>query len=256
MSLPVIRPWLPASWRALLWGDRARWGAAPDHADPMWLEWQQTYDRFYMTHQRHGAGSLVNDAGYTIMRAISLAGRRVLEVGAGDIRHSRYWRGRPQHYTLVDVHPEMLARSEQHLQRLGVAFGSHAVTRDAPQLPVGDATIDVLISFYSLEHLHPIDGYLAEWRRVVRPGGAIIGAIPADGGLAWGIGRALTSRRWLQRHTSIDPDRLICWEHPNLADDIIERLDRHFTRRRLGFWPIPVLPSIDASLILRFWYQR
>jgi ubiquinone/menaquinone biosynthesis C-methylase UbiE len=256
MRLPAIRHWLPAAWCIPLWGDRERWGATPDRTDPMWHEWQRTYDRFYMTHQRRGAGSLVNDAGYTIMRTIPLAGRHVLEIGAGDIRHNRHWRGQPKHYTLVDVHPEMLARSEQHLQQLGVTYSSHAVDRDTPQLPVGDATIDVLISFYSLEHLHPIAEYLAEWRRVVRPGGAIIGAIPTEGGLAWGIGRALTSRRWLRRHTTIDPDRLICWEHPNLADDIVAQLDQHFTRRRLSFWPIPLLPSIDASLILRFWYQR
>jgi len=83
----------------------------------------------------------------------------------------------------------------------------------------------------------------------------LIGAIPAEGGLAWGVGRLLTSRRWLKANTGIDPDKLICWEHPNFADHILQALDRHFIKKTNRFWPFR-LPFIDLNLVVQFIYSN
>src|SRR5690349_13785003 len=196
----MIRDWLPGAVRAPLWGDRARWGLVPNVDDPCWQRWQGIYVDFYEANQRTGVGTRINDAGYAVMREVDLAERRVLEVGPGDIRHAMFWRGRPGEMLLADVQGDMLRKGEARMSRAGVPVHTLQVERGAP-LPLEDASVDVIVSFYSLEHLYPLEPYLADWQRVLRPGGCVVGAIPTEGGLAWGLGRYLTSRRWFKRYT-------------------------------------------------------
>ena len=54
-------------------------------------------------------------------------------------------------------------------------------------LLIADNTCDVVLAFYTLEHLFPLSAYLAEMFRVLKPGGLLVGAIPC--GLMWGTGR-------------------------------------------------------------------
>jgi hypothetical protein len=65
----------------------------------------------------------------------------------------------------------------------------------------------------------------------------------------------LTSRRWLRKHTSIDPDRLICWEHPNFADLILNQIEDRFERQTLSFWPLAV-PFVDVNLTASFVFRK
>ena len=51
------------------------------------------------------------------------------------------------------------------------------------QLPVRDASIDLVISHHSLEHLAPLDETLAEMARVLKPGGRCYIAVPNGHGL-------------------------------------------------------------------------
>jgi SAM-dependent methyltransferase len=251
----LIRHWLPRALRGPLWGDRERWGLTIRQDDACWQQWQRTNLDFYAANQRAGVGMAINDAGYRVMSRLNLQGKRVLEIGPGDIRHLVFWRGRPSEYLLADVQAEMLRKAEAKLAAAGVPHRSLLVERDT-RLPLEDASVDVVVSFYSLEHLYPMEPYLRDIRRVLRPGGVLIGAIPAEGGLAWGSGRFLTSRRWFKRYTTIDPDKIICWEHPNFADDVLAALDRHFEREHTRLWPVPWLPLLDANLIVRLVYRK
>jgi ubiquinone/menaquinone biosynthesis C-methylase UbiE len=251
----TARRLLPHFLRAPLWGDRERWGLTVDQEDSCWQEWQGTYDRFYTENQRQGVGTTVNDAGYSVVSDIDLSGKTILEIGAGDIRHIRHWQSRPKEYLLADISSEMMDRARRGLEAHDVPYRALLVNRGEP-LPIADQSVDLIISFYSLEHLHPLRPYLEDMRRVLKPGGLLIGAIPAEGGLAWGGGRLLTSRRWLKQHTSIDPDKLICWEHPNFADEILAKLDDVFQRESAQYWPLPWLPLLDINLIIRFVYRN
>jgi SAM-dependent methyltransferase len=255
MSRFVIRDWLPQRLRAPLWGDRERWGLVVQESDVSWKEWKNTYLEFYSANQREGIGTTVNDAGYRVMSEIDLTGKRILEIGPGDIRHIRYWRGMPHEYLLADIQLGMLDKAEKRLEGTKVPFRSMLLQRGEP-LPLGEATVDVVVSFYSLEHIYPLGPYLEEINRLLRPGGILIGAIPAEGGLAWGGGRMVTSRRWLKRNTKIDPDKLICWEHPNFADQILLELDQCFERQQITFWPFRWLPLLDLNLVTRFVYCK
>lgn len=250
-----IRHILPRFLRARLWGDRERWGLTVDQQDACWQEWLDTYADFYIANQREGIGTRVNDAGYRVMSAIDLSSKRVLEIGAGDIRHMSHWCGQPAEYLLADVSANMMCFARKRLTDAGVSHKCMLVERHQP-LAIDDASVDVIISFYSLEHLYPLRPYLDEMLRVLKPGGILIGAIPAEGGLAWGGGRFLTSRRWFKKNTNIDPDKIICWEHPNFADQVIAELDRVFQREFVEHWPLRWLSALDLNLVIRFKYQK
>ena len=250
-----IKNILPHCLSKPLWGDRARWGLTPNYDDPCWQQWQSVYSEFYQANQREGIGTRVNDAGYAVMSTIDMAGKRVLEIGAGDIRHMKYWQGKPAEYILADVSPDMMALAQKRLDENSVIYRSLQVARNQP-LALEDASVDLIVSFYSLEHLYPLRPYLNEFNRLLKPGGCLIGAIPAEGGLLWGVGRMMTSRRWFNRNTTIDPDKIICWEHPNFADHIIAEFDQIFTRQTFNYWPFPWLRLLDLNLIIQLCYRK
>jgi SAM-dependent methyltransferase len=251
----VVREWIPQSISSRLWGDRKRWGLSVQPDDKDWKEWQRISAKAYMITQRNSVGSMLLKAGYRVMSAIDMTGKRVLEIGPGDIQHINFWRGRPAEYLLADIHPEMLSMAEEKLRLVDIPSRSLLVDR-GELLPLEDSSVDVVISFNSLEHLYPLDPYLADLIRVLRPGGVLIGAIPAEGGLAWGLGRMLTTRRWFRQNTAVDLDKIICWEHPNFADQIIEELNQRFERKSLSLWPMQVLPFLDINLVIRFIYCK
>jgi SAM-dependent methyltransferase len=141
----------------------------------------------------------------------------------------------------------------QILKYEGVAASSFVLS--AYDLPFENESFDLLLSFYSLEHLHPLERYLAQFRRVLRPGGLLVGAIPCEGGLAWGGGRLITSRRYIKSNSDINPDKIICWEHPNYAHHVLRMLSDFFESVWTLFWPLRV-PWIDFNLICSFVYRN
>ena len=68
-----------------------------------------------------------------------------------------------------------------------------------------------------------------------------------EGGLAWGLGRFLTSRRWLKK-ILINPDKIICWEHPNFISRIKNLLDKNFQLVNSAFFPFRI-SSGDLNLV-------
>lgn len=238
-----------------LFGDRRRWGLTVQPDDPDWKAWLEAYLQFYDDTQKRSIGARVNDAGYHIMGEADLDGRAVLEVGPGDIHHLSCWSGTPRRYALADLDPRLLARSAERLAARGVRAEQHALPERRGRLPFADGEFDVIVSFYAFEHLYPFEEHLDELLRVLRPCGRIVGGIPTEGGVGWGLGRYLTSRRWLRRNTAIDPDKIICWEHPNFAADILEALDRRMQRQVLRYWPSRV-PLLDVNLIVSFIYGK
>lgn len=244
---------LPAFLAIPLFGDRKRFGSEIRKDDPDWIAWQGFYMNFYMQTQKQGIGEIVNDAGYSILGKIDLTNKCVLEIGPGILPHSRFWKGKPAHYAIVDNQDKLLDISSQVLEAKDVPYSRHLT--NSYRLPFHDREFDVVISFYSLEHLYPLNLYLQEMKRVLRPDGILIGAIPAEGGFAWGLGRYLTSRRYIKKNASFDPDKIICWEHPNFAESILESLDSEFVPGQKIFWPL-ALSLIDLNLVISFVYRR
>jgi SAM-dependent methyltransferase len=248
---------MPAKPYAALWGDRRRFGVMPDTHDPDWILWQQkAYTDFYQVTQQRGIGLTVNGMSYPVIQRLDFNGRHVLEVGPGIIRHLRYMTGKPASYTICDVNEKVLAMAERQLREASIVHNEVLLENGtADILPFGDESFDVIISFNSLEHVYPLDRYLAGFSRILKDHGMIAGGIPCEGGLAWGVGRFLTSRRYVHRHYKINYDKIICWEHPNFADSIIGELDARFQRRYLRLHPFSFLP-MDCNLTASFMYEK
>jgi ubiquinone/menaquinone biosynthesis C-methylase UbiE len=67
----------------------------------------------------------------------------------------------------VDLSAGMLSRAR-------AAGGWPLLQADAQRLPLGDATVDLVVSRGVLHHLPDVPAALAEWRRVLRPSGAVV----------------------------------------------------------------------------------
>lgn len=251
LSYPTVESRLPRSVSRVLFGDRARFGPLPDATDKSWIEWQTRSLEFYAATQGRGVGSVVNRAGYRVMQEIDLTGKRVVEIGPASLQHAAFWRGKPAHFTCIDINDGYLDIARRRLTDLGVPFDAVLLDDPARPLPLPDGAFDVALSFFSLEHIFPVRPQLREMSRILAKGGSLLGAIPCEGGLAWGMGRYMTSRRWLKRNTTIDPDRIICWEHPNFAKLVLAELEQAFDMKQLSFWPLRV-PAIDVNLVAKF----
>jgi SAM-dependent methyltransferase len=251
----MLRRWLPRGLNVQLFGDRERFGQKAWDGDQDWARWQAVYPEAYFETQRsRGLFARVNDAGYEILDRYDLTGRRVAEIGPGGGYHLQHFRGRPASFAAVDVCPDFFPTVRERCQEIGLPVTFHPVQAYSPAIPLPSASVDYFLSFYSLEHLHPLEDWLEEIFRVLAPGGTLLGAIPTEGGLAWGVGRWLTSRRALRSRYGLDIRKIVCWEHPNFCDQILDRLSGR-GRLEEWNWPLRGAPR-DLSLVIRFAVQK
>ena len=66
----------------------------------------------------------------------------------------------------------------------------------------------------------------------------------------------LTTRKWFLRNTKINPDKIICWEHPNFADELLLNIRKNLKRKKIIFWPFSWIKNIDYNLIISFIYKK
>ena len=104
-----------------------------------------------------------------------------------------------------------MAFAQQRLNEYGVTYRCMPLACNLP-LALEDASVDVIASLYSLEHLYTLHSYLDDFKRLPKSESCLMGTIPVEGGLAWGGGAMLISRRWLKNKTTIHPYKIICWE--------------------------------------------
>lgn len=74
----------------------------------------------------------------------------------------------------VDIADDAVEHAAQNYVRDRLSFRKG----DGTQLPVADASVDAVVSFETIEHLHDHQRFLTEIRRVLRPGGFLILSTP------------------------------------------------------------------------------
>ncbi|MES2006098.1 MAG: class I SAM-dependent methyltransferase [Bacteroidota bacterium] len=112
----------------------------------------------------------LDDALFTeLLKPVTITGKRLLDIGCGTGRH---WQ------KLLQLHPASLAGydvSEQMLLVLKQKFPSQKTTRlTGHLLEEADNSCDLLVSTLTLAHIPDPAEALAEWTRVLTPGGDII----------------------------------------------------------------------------------
>jgi len=99
----------------------------------------------------------------------------------------------------LDLDEQLLDSACERTTHAGFVRGS------AEEIPLADATFDLLITLHMVEHLPQPLRFIAEARRVLRPGGLLIVATPNP----VGIGAKVMGKRWSgwkdESHVALNP---------------------------------------------------
>jgi ubiquinone/menaquinone biosynthesis C-methylase UbiE len=101
-------------------------------------------------------------------------GKRVLDAACGEGYGTSLLAASAAHATGVDVSPAAIAHASSRYARDNATFVAASVTA----LPLADASVDVVVSFETIEHLSAQDAMLAEFRRVLRHDGVLVISSP------------------------------------------------------------------------------
>jgi SAM-dependent methyltransferase len=105
-------------------------------------------------------------------------GRDVLDFGCGSGPLALYLASKkaPRFISGVDLYPQDIDRANASLVKMPADVRARAEFKVGSEdgLPYGDAQFDTLLAFDCMEHVMAPEAILAEWRRVLRPGGKVL----------------------------------------------------------------------------------
>jgi len=170
------------------------------------------------------------------------ADKVVLEIGCGHGHHLRYGGNHYRGYIGLDIEYKFLCTLRERFP------GAQVVNSDAYALPFRKQSVDCVLSVYCFEHLRRLPDSLEEIRRVLKPEGELLVGLPAEGGFLYGLGRWMTSKRYMERKYGIDYDAIVHWEHWNTCPEVIEEIRRKFSICRLQYLPF-LIPWVHFNVI-------
>ncbi|WP_367128997.1 class I SAM-dependent methyltransferase [Saccharothrix sp. HUAS TT1] len=91
-----------------------------------------------------------------------------LDAACGTGRHAEFLVGRGHRVIGVDGSPDMLARARDRVRQAEFRPG------DLHRLPVADAEVDLVVCALALTHVPDLKPVMAEFARVLRPGGHLV----------------------------------------------------------------------------------
>jgi SAM-dependent methyltransferase len=110
---------------------------------------------------------------HLLARAITgLAPGRAIDIGAAGGGNTRVLREHGWDAVALEYGADGAAVAHER--------GLATLRGDATNLPLADDSLDLVIAFDVLEHLQDDDAAVAEVRRILRPGGTYLVAVPAD----------------------------------------------------------------------------
>jgi len=175
-------------------------------------------------------------------------GGTCLEIGCGAGRITQALAGSFDHVVALDVSEDMI-----ELARAAVPDNVEFHVVDGTRIPLSDASVDAVFTCHVLQHLEDIghvERYLAEARRVLRPGGGLMIQVGAQAqGMRWhGRARLDVTLRLNRRLRRIRPNldfrvRLYRWdeitsllERIGFAGIELRMFDVRSNGQRQAFW--------------------
>lgn len=74
----------------------------------------------------------------------------------------------------VELSPDMLARLNKRVLQAGLSDRVRPVQADAAETGLADGSVDLIVSHALLHELFDAEGAIAEWARILKPGGTIM----------------------------------------------------------------------------------
>ena len=127
----------------------------------------------FIPGQMHGDVELEHRHRYCFAAEL-VAGRRVLDIACGEGYGSALLAKSAQHVIGVDIADGAVRHARQRYQAQNLAFEVGSCV----SIPIGDGSVDVVVSFETIEHLAEHDAMITEIRRVLRPGGLLVISSP------------------------------------------------------------------------------
>jgi len=180
-----------------------------------------------------------------LKRCAALRARRgrVLDLGCGRGDLFPFVAARPfTDYVGLDHSEKFISLAQQRFPAASWVRG------DAFALPFEDGSVESIISFSVLEHLSPLEPALDEILRVLAVDGEFVFGIPTEG-VAFRLGRRLTTKRYIERRVRVDYMRLVRKEHVNECRHILGSIRERFAVSRLRGIPFGV-PVRHANVFL------
>ncbi|MEZ0449571.1 class I SAM-dependent methyltransferase [Cellulomonas sp. ICMP 17802] len=103
-------------------------------------------------------------------------GKRVLDIASGSGYGSQLLAGSAASVIGVDVSADAVAYASTEHSRSNLEFR----VGDAERIPVDDASVDVVVTFETIEHVADYERFVAEIDRVLAPGGVALVSTPND----------------------------------------------------------------------------
>jgi ubiquinone/menaquinone biosynthesis C-methylase UbiE len=136
---------------------------------------QSGYDRWAAVYDHDGNPLQGFEEPVVQAAAGNVRGLTVLDLGCGTGRHSLWLAAAGATVTAVDFSEGMLAEARKKPEADAVRWLAHNLDET---LPFAGGTFALVVSGLVLEHLRELDGFFAEARRVLKPGGrAVVSAM-------------------------------------------------------------------------------
>lgn len=165
----------------------------------------------------------------------------VCDIGCGQGYHYRYVNA-PERVIGLDIRLDSLRRVRN------ISPLTPLIQADSCALPFKTGVIATAISIYAFEHIYYLRDTLAETARILEPKARLFVGLPCEGGIAWTLGRKITSERAMSRRYNVDYRKYIALEHCNTASKVMTTLEEFFDRDRRWYFPLSMLPTVHSNL--------
>jgi SAM-dependent methyltransferase len=159
---------------------------AASHGAPDLAAWNRALNRTHdMAGMRARAGRLVRTIerrrrALVAARVVRGTHARAVDLGCEDAWMTEAWAPRVSRLALVDVDPDVLARSSLARRRGVETHAADATDARALSRALGLRAWDVVVASALLEHVPDPDAALAAWTALLAPHGRLVLYVPAD----------------------------------------------------------------------------